>query len=249
MGLRTWLKQRAEAKELEAYKRELSAWQAEVEEARRNLEVAQEFDGFSQQESPDDIPVVLKRDERVFLVITGAGLIEPRRQRGQYQGGSRGVSIRIAKGVRYRVGAHRGTYVQGEDAPTLIDEGVGVVTDRRVLFQGAKQTREWSFTKLIGLQHEAGVTMLHVSNRQKVSGLAYGEDARNDVELRLDLAVARFNGQVDQLISALKARMQEGEARRPAPPALDAAAPDAGRGGDAPVDRAPPPPPPLPLRP
>jgi hypothetical protein len=33
----------------------------------------------------------------------------------------------------------------------LIDEGVGVITDRRVVFQGARQTREWVFPKLIGV--------------------------------------------------------------------------------------------------
>jgi hypothetical protein len=102
----------------------------------------------------------------------------------------------------------------------LIDEGVGVIRDRRVVFEGAKQTREWVFPKLIGVQHDAGLTMLHVSNRQKVSGLVYGDAVHDDVEFRLDLAVARFNGEVDQIVAALKAQVRELEEHRPTPPGV-----------------------------
>jgi hypothetical protein len=218
MGLRAWLDKRAEARAREAYEREYAAWQDEVRDARAYLEVAQEFEGFTKYDSPEDMPIVLKSDERVFLVLSGVGLIEPRRQRGRYEGGSHGVSLRIANGVSYRVGAHRGTFVEGDEVSTLVDEGVGVVTDRRVVFQGSQQTREWAFAKLIGVQHGAGLTMLHVSNRQMVSGLVYGNAVEDDVEFRLDLAVARFSGEVDQMISALKARVQELEERRPTPP-------------------------------
>lgn len=220
MGLREWRRKRTEARAQEAYERDLAAWQEELNDARTFLEVAQEFEGFTKHDSPQEIPIVLKRDERVFLILAGAGLVEPRRQRGHYQGGSRGVSVRVAKGVTYRVGAHRGTFVQGDEVPTLIDEGVGVITNQRAVFQGSKQTREWAFAKLIGVQHDAGLTMLHVSNRQKASGLAYGEAVQDDVEFRLDLAVAHFNDAVDQMISALKSGVQELEERRPTPPAL-----------------------------
>lgn len=221
MGLREWRRKRAAARVQDAYEHAFAAWSKEIDDARAFLEVAQEFEGFTNDDSPEDIPIALKRGERVFAVLAGAGLIEPRRQRGRYEGGSRGVSVRVAKGVNYRVGAHRGTFVQGADVPTLIDEGVGVVTDRRVVFQGSKQTREWRFPKLTGVQHEAGVTMLHVSNRQKVSGLAYGEEVRDDVEFRLDLAAARFNGQVDQFIAGLKNRVRELDERRPTPPSTE----------------------------
>jgi hypothetical protein len=85
-----------------------------VSDARAFLEAAQEFEGFTKYDSPQDIPIVLKPDERVFLVLAGAGLVEPRRQRGHYKGGSRGVSLRIAKASAIesgRTGAHssRGT--------------------------------------------------------------------------------------------------------------------------------------------
>src|SRR5215467_5638574 len=149
MGLRAWREKRAEAKAQLAYGQQRTAWETAVGAARDALDTAQEFTGFGRDESPEAVPIVLKPDERVFLIVDGAGLIEARRGQGHYQGGSQGVSLHIAKGVTYRVGAQRGTFIPGEERPTVIDHGVAVVTDRRVVFEGSGQTREWAFAKLV----------------------------------------------------------------------------------------------------
>jgi len=218
MGLRAWRRKRAGARAQQLYGRQLAAWEHEIGEARAALDTAQEFTGFSVDASPEPVPIVLEPDERVFLIIDGAGLIEARRGPGHYQGGSQGVSLHIAKGVSYRIGAQRGTFVPGEERPTVIDHGVAVVTDRRVVFEGSGQTREWAFAKLVGVQHLPGLTMIHVANRQRVSGVVYGEAGQDDVELRLDLAVAHFHGDVDRIVAGLKQHVQELEAGRPVPP-------------------------------
>jgi hypothetical protein len=73
--------------------------------------------------------------------------------------------------VRYRVGASRGHYVRGAPAPTAIDTGTAFITNKRVIFEGSRQTRECNFTKLIGVQHDdaVGATTLSVSNRENIS--------------------------------------------------------------------------------
>lgn len=48
-----------------------------------------------------------------------------------YKGGSHGASIRIAKGVRYRVGAHRG-HIQKEDRLVETSRGFLLVTNQRL---------------------------------------------------------------------------------------------------------------------
>jgi len=48
-----------------------------------------------------------------------------------YKGGSHGVSVRIAKGVRYRVGAHRG-HIQREDRLVETSRGFLLVTNQRL---------------------------------------------------------------------------------------------------------------------
>lgn len=127
-------------KAAEAYQKALAEWQAQRDGYARLLELAETFNGTS------DAEIMLGRDEALslFYKVTGASLIEERRGRGTYKGASQRVSIPIGivhgRSVRYRVGQTRGHYEQG--APTPIDTGTVFVTNKRVIFQGVKQTRE-----------------------------------------------------------------------------------------------------------
>jgi hypothetical protein len=99
-------------------------------------------------------PLVMRRHERLVSTIQECGLFEPRRGAGHWQGGSAGVSVPTGiSGVRLRFGKTRGTYVEGEEKPTVIDTGNASITTERVVFQGGKYTREWEFSKLIGIVH------------------------------------------------------------------------------------------------
>jgi len=153
-------------------------------------------------------------------VIDGAGLIEIGRERGTYRGGSRGVSVRVMKGVSYRVGAHRGEYVPRPHVQKVVDTGTAVITNHRVVFQGAGKTREWAFSKLIGIDHAAGVgaSMIHISNRQRASGLASGEDAADEIRFQLELVLAHHSSTLDRLLAQLKAEIARLEHTKPTPP-------------------------------
>jgi hypothetical protein len=122
---------------------------------------------------------MLKSGETLFCKVTNVSLVEERRGKGHYQGGSTGFSIPVGsvggRSVRYRIGASRGHYVQGAPSPTAIDTGTMFVTNQRVVFRGTKQTRECAFAKLIGFQHSVdGSTTFSVSNRQKPTTIHYG---------------------------------------------------------------------------
>ena len=93
------------------------------------LAEARDFHGTT-----EDVALNLKTGEVAFLQGDGAMLIEPRRLPGTWEGRSQGVSFRVAKGVRYRVGANKGHFVQGEEVPTPIDTGVVTITNLRVVF-------------------------------------------------------------------------------------------------------------------
>lgn len=228
MGFFSELKAKREAHRRETQRRRLADtyeddradWEEELEAARADLAIA--------AAAPEDFidaaevaPILLKKGEFPILVITNIGLIEMGRERGSYQGGSQGVSFRVAKGVSYRVGGHRGTFTPGPEVLKIVDEGTAVVTNQRVVFQGAGKTREWLFTKLIGVDHdpERGMSMLHVSNRQKASGLAYGEDISDAFRLRMDIALAHHMGDIDALQVSLKERVAQLEREAPVPPA------------------------------
>ena len=157
-----------------------------------------------------DTPLMLMPGERAIYRIDGAGLFEARRGPGQWQGRSSGVSVPVGLGVRFRVGQSRGHYVQGAETPTIIDTGTVTFTDHRVVFLGAKWTREWSFDKLLGIQHFAGRpwTAIQVSNRQKTSGFTYQRVNPEFVHAWLDLAVNLHNGQQTELLQQLTQQLQ-----------------------------------------
>lgn len=145
-------------------------------------------------------------------------LVEPRRTRGQYQGGTSGVAIRIMKGVSYRTGATKGTYQPGPEVITTIDQGgTAYFTNKRVMYLGTSRTLEWKFANLLGFYHDdqMGATFLQVSNRQKTSGIYYGPDNLAAVALRFGAALAAFNPTETEAIEDLTDQLSDLEAERP----------------------------------
>jgi hypothetical protein len=202
------LLERHEAKKrLAEHDQALSLWQQEDSELREMLNEARS------QGVRQGLGIALKKDESAFQVLDGSALIEPRRLPGHWEGRSQGFSFKVAKGVRYRVGTSKGHYVQGDEVPTPIDTGTLTITDQRVVFQGTKATREWAFSKLIGIQHvdlpKSPWTAIQVSNRQKTSGFLYTPAVAAGVRFRLDLAIAHYHGEVDEMIRALEAQLAE----------------------------------------
>jgi hypothetical protein len=220
-----WFAQRRARKDQEAFQAHMATWNEEDAHLKELVDQAKTFEG---EESVEGNVVQLKHDERVFMIAQNCPLVEPRRGPGHYQGGYQGISIPIGDtGIRYRVGRGRGTMVPGTEQPTVIDTGVATITDQRVVFQGPMQTREWSFAKLIGYENfdEPHWTALHVSNRQKTSGIAYDQANALDVQFRLELALAHFNNRVDQFVQQLEAEVASHQATRPSDPSLPGAAP------------------------
>jgi hypothetical protein len=200
----------------------LVAWQAEDDRLAQLIELGRGFRGATASELEGGSPVALKAGERIYFVLEGAALIEPRSAGGHWEGRTQGVSIRVpgTKSMRYRVGANKGRYVRDGDQPTPIDTGTAVITDKRLVFAGAKQAREWVWTKTIGLQHQENApwTAVPVSNRQKVSGIAYDDAHAGDIRFRLDLALAVATETTDMLIAELEADRAEHATHRPGAP-------------------------------
>lgn len=196
----------------------LARWEGQVAEAEDLLDAARTFEGFDPADS--DSPLVPKKDEVLYLVVEGGGLAEPRRLPGQWVGGHRGVSVRVAKGVYLRGGGSRGTYAQGAEQQQVIDTGTSVITNQRVVFLGAKYTREWAYSKLLGVQHDhaLGATYMQVSNREKVSGIVYGTRNADDARFRLGLALAVFAGERDDFVADIEEQVADLKRERPALP-------------------------------
>jgi hypothetical protein len=114
-------------------------------------------------------------------------------------------------------------------------------------FLGAKYTREWLFSNLIGISHDVREpsTAIRVSNREKTSGIVYTGFAPQAVRLRLAVAVAIFSGESQEVAKELHDELSS-QAGGPAPTAPD---PDQGSTQSAVQPSATPPNPPPSLPP
>lgn len=115
---------------------------------------------------------------------------------------------------------HRGHYVPGPQNPTPIDVGTVLVSNQRVAFAGAKQTREWAFSKLIGFSHDPSGdwTAIQVSNRKTTSGIAYGASVASNVQARLAMALADYSGDRSSVVAELQERLDQLDRSRPRSP-------------------------------
>lgn len=92
--------------------------------------------------------LILKSGEVAHFIIN-ANLLEERVVSRNYQGGSAGVSFRVAKGVNFRVGQHKGRMVS-KTGIVEVDNGDFIITNQRVMFKGRKKSFNYQFNKLIG---------------------------------------------------------------------------------------------------
>ena len=163
------------------------------------------------------VQTVLKKGE-VAIDSVPAKLLEYRSGGSSYQGGSQGVSIRIAKGLSYRVGSNRGQLVRNPEQLQVIDNGDATFTNQRVVFGGQSQTREWAFDKLVDFNAGDNGTqvMISVSNRQKVSGLYAQRVERVQPGVLLEVAVAYANGGKAAAVEVARGYLEQYRALEPA---------------------------------
>lgn len=149
---------------------------------------------------------VLRGDERAFVALAGAHLIEPRPSGGRFVGGTPGVWLRLVDGVRAEVGGSGGLFLPGSDQPTSVDVGGLVITDRRAVLLGREREHEWLFRNLLAVHHDpdAPWTALPVSNEPTVSGFLYGHADVAFVRFRFTLALAVSTGTVGRLRAELQ---------------------------------------------
>ncbi|MBK8305259.1 MAG: hypothetical protein IPK98_18480 [Chloracidobacterium sp.] len=131
----------------------------------------QYFRVFNHIEAGGDLPsvipgsVIMQKNEICHLSVPGI-LYEERVVRSTYQGGSRGVSLRVMKGVSFRVGAHRGQ-IQSERALVPVSQGVFNVTNQRLVFSGDAKSNSTAYPKLLDFQVYADAIQYSITSRQK----------------------------------------------------------------------------------
>lgn len=116
----------------------------------------------------DDLPVIgsgnifLKRGEIEYMTLPCEMLAE-RVVARHYRGGSRGVSIRVMKGVSFRVGQSRGISVP-ETAIVKVCSGELTLTNQRVVYSGNTKSFNSSLEKVVDAEfYTDGVRLMFTS--------------------------------------------------------------------------------------
>jgi hypothetical protein len=107
--------------------------------------------------------VILKADESCCALSANAQHIVTR-NKTRYVGGSQGVSIRIAKGVRYHVSGYRGHPIT-EQYEAVADSGSVYVTNKRFIFAGSKEVTTVPVSKIADVHLEGARVVVVVENR------------------------------------------------------------------------------------
>jgi len=113
----------------------------------------------------DNSPVLLKRKEELQVVLPNVALWEPRSVR-QSVGGYGGPSFRIAKGVSWRLGAFKAQSESHEEL-RAIDQGRFTLTNKRLIFSGAKRTVDINLNKLVSIEPYSDGIAVRTSGRQR----------------------------------------------------------------------------------
>ena len=193
-------------------------WAQTIHEAHEILHMAANWRNLIDESR--DCPSLLAPGEGALLVLHGASLVETRRSPVSYRGGGLGASMSVGGGVRLGMHNFESIPVGGEEQQTVIDQGFFVVTDRRGVFAGMKQVREFDWSKLLSIQfgaltRKALVMYLPVSNRQKVSGIGGDWDTMTDIPVYVQLAVGLFREGETGLLNRLRAELAQLYAAEP----------------------------------
>lgn len=140
------------------------------------LSIADRLEEMSKDLQPIEASggLALKAGEAVYFESQPVGLIEYRSNGSTYSGMNQSVSVPIVKGIRYSVGSSQGSITRNPEQLTQIDTGKAIFTNKRIIFVGPNNTREWDLSKLVDMTAGPnGQTIsISVSNRQKTSGLS-----------------------------------------------------------------------------
>ena len=221
----------AEQKAKRALKKALKVYELEHTEWQRDVEIFKKIESafMLAVKGEDSVPNNTVQKKGEIILWQGQGQMhETGRTPGRYVGTSQGFSIPLVAGIRYRVGAQRGTFVAGDEVQAYKEVGQVLLTTERVLFNGQMNTKEWAFAKWNGASTTADESdyVFHVSNRQKTSGILLGPAQGREFNRFLAQAINCAEEGVDVVLKSVRTQLKElaeDEPKAPTPASIESA--------------------------
>ena len=193
---------RADKAATRLFQAQMSLWHEDVSQLDKLIEV---FTAAARGE--DSVSNTLMQKPGEIALWTGRAVFhETGRTPTRYVGGSSGVSIPLGGGVRFRVGAMKGTAVPGDSYQMDKDEGVVMLTTERLVFAGPVQTQEWNFDKLlmISTTPDESDYFISVSNRKTTSGVRFSPEVGREFNRFLGSASSAHESGYEAVLKELK---------------------------------------------
>jgi hypothetical protein len=115
------------------------------------------------------VPFNLLKDEYLIWLYNDTNYYQEK-TRTHYAGSSQGISIRLAKGLYYRVGAFRGNPVKTNQIE-LVDTGLLGITDKHIYFTGKRSSFRLKYSKIISfIPYDDGIGLFKdtASSKQQI---------------------------------------------------------------------------------
>jgi hypothetical protein len=154
------------------WKEELGQFQDEKKRKDRTKFIENFIMELKNGSTPPNPPNVFLRNNERALWSEQAQLLEEIVVDRRYESGSSGVNFKIAKGVSWKVGATRGRMIS-EKGIVPVDHGAFIMTDKRLIFDGALKSFDVNLTKIISINFQLNGVVFTQSNRSKQRKLQF----------------------------------------------------------------------------
>ncbi|MFI9643698.1 hypothetical protein ACIG87_27200 [Micromonospora sp. NPDC051925] len=202
-----WARQQNERRR-RAYRTVERAWRRRDDELRRMRVLAVGLRGTA--EAGTGLPLALSPGEAVLWTTPGAQLVEVRHTAVLP---APDLVVEAEPGpLRHRL----------PDGVRVVDAGIAVVTNRRLVMVGGRGRRDWAYGKMTGLLHDpaAPVTLIQVLDRRQTSGLLLPPAAAAEFRFVLTLAFADAVEQRAAVLAQLDELIAEHAETAPFRPAI-----------------------------
>ncbi|NYF59283.1 hypothetical protein [Micromonospora purpureochromogenes] len=201
---------RENARRRRAFDSATAAWHRRNDHLVRLRIEAAGFHGYAHPR--ESLPMDLGRDEVVYRVLPTTELVEA--------GARHSAGLPTPELTVTVPGAHP----PRRGLPTglrVVDAGMAVVTNHRVVFSGGESCREWTYANMVGPAHHPDVplTLLHTADGSPLAGLRVPATATLNFRFYLTLAFAAATGQRAAVAAQVDALLAGHRHTRPTPPA------------------------------
>jgi len=170
-----------EEKELLKIQNYLGIEDAEIEHNKKELARLRLLNEIQLGNIPE-IPLTnfIKQKGEIARWVELASLLEEKVIRRRYEGGSRGMSFRIMKGVSYRVGGHRG-HITSETGIVEVGRGDIVLTNKRIVFRGDRKSFATKLNNILDVRVYTNGAYLSENNKSKPRLIKFQDEKNRDI--------------------------------------------------------------------